>query len=248
MPNTMPVTVLDWRETPVGWQAAQFEVRRVDPYGWDLLVAGVRRSHHQRASSARAAATHFERVRGRRVGVIQRLAAAAALVGVIALLVAVQLERNPARDAAEVLAADIDATYAAVAAGTPIGDIDVPGLTAASVPLPAGAAPVAMVTGSAGGQCYAFYWNDARGPVARALVPGLVCEPSAAITTSAHNVYHRQTPVASGHLPMSGSRFEWEDVLPPEQRIRPWILPAVILLGGAALSLAVRASRVALSL
>ena len=110
--------MLDWCETPVGWQAARFEVRQADPDGWDLLVAGTRRSHHERASAAQAAASRIERLRRRWVGVIQRLGAAAALVGAIALLVAVQLERNPARDAAEVLAANIDSAYAAVEAGT----------------------------------------------------------------------------------------------------------------------------------
>ena len=242
----MPITMLDWRETPVGWEAARFEVRRADPSGWDLLVAGARRSHHERASSARAAASRIERLRRRRVGVIERLGAAAALVGAIALLVAVQLERNPARDAAEVLVANIDSAYAAVEAGTRIDAIDLPGLTAALVPLPAGAAPVSMIIGMAGGQCYAFYWNDVRGPVARALAPGLACEPGAAVTMAGHNVYHRQTPVVSDHLPMFGTRFEWEEILPSEQRIRPWILPAAIVLFGASLSLAVRASRIAL--
>jgi len=244
-PGTMPITMLDWRETSAGWQAARFEVRRADPNGWDLLVSGARRSHYERASSARAAASRIERLRRRRVGVIERLGAAIALVGAIALLFVVQLERNPARDAAEVLVTNIDSAYAAVEAGTPIGAIDLPGLTAASVALPAGA-PVSMITGMAGGQCYAFYWNDARGPVARTLVPGLPCAPSAVATMPGHNVYYRQTPAVSDHLPMLGAHFEWEGVLPPEQRMRPWILPAVILLFGAALSLAVRASRVAL--
>jgi hypothetical protein len=239
-------TMIDWRETGVGWQAARFEVRRADPHGWDLLVAGVRRSHHDRASSARAAAVQIERARRRRVGVIRRLGTAAALVVVIAVLVAVQLERNPARDAAEVLAAGIDSAYASLQTGTPISAIDPPGLTAASVPLPYGAAPVSMIIGMAGGQCYAFYWNDVRGPVARTLVPGLACEPAAVVTQTGHNVYRLQTPEASDHLPMAGGGFNWEEVLPPEQRIRPWIFPAVILLCGATLSLGVRASRVAL--
>jgi len=241
----MPITMLDWRETSAGWQAARFEVRRAAPNGWDLLVSGARRSHYERASSARAAASRIERLRRRRVGVIERLGAAIALVGAIALLFVVQLERNPARDAAEVLVTNIDSAYAAVDAGVPIGAIDLPGLTAASVALPAGA-PASMITGMAGGQCYAFYWNDARGPVARTLVPGLPCAPSAVATMPGHNVYYRQTPAVSDHLPMLGAHFEWEGVLPPEQRMRPWILPAVILLFGAALSLAVRASRVAL--
>jgi len=82
--------------------------------------------------------------------------------------------------------------------------------------------------------------------VARTLVPGLPCAPSAVATMPGHNVYYRQAPAVSDHLPLYSIQFEWEGVLPPEQRIRPWILPAVILLFGAALSLAVRASRVAL--
>jgi hypothetical protein len=236
----MQVTMLE------GWQAARFEVRRAEPHGWDLLVAGVRRSHYERASSARAAASRIERVRRRRVGLVERLGAVVALVGAIALLFAVQLERNPARDAAEALATSIDFTYAAVEAGTPIDAIDLPGLTAAMVPLPSGAAPVSIITGMAGGQCYAFYWNEVRGPVARTLAPGLACEPAPVVTMTGHNVFHRQTPAASDHLPVLGDRFEWEGVLPSEQRTRPWIFPAVVLLFGAALSLAVRASRVAL--
>ena len=221
-------------------------MRRADPDGWDLLVAGVRRSHHERASTAQAVASRIERLRRRRVRVIERLGAAAALVGAIALLFAVQLERNPARDAAEALVANIDSAYAAVEAGTPIDSIDLPGLAAASVSLPAGAAPVSMITGKAGGECYAFYWNDVRGPVARALAPGLTCQPAAVITMAGHNVYHRQTPVVSDHLPMVGTGFEWEEILPAEKRIRPWILPVVIVLVGGALSLGVRASRIAL--
>jgi hypothetical protein len=61
-----------------------------------------------------------------------------------------------------------------------------------------------------------------------------------------HNVYHRQTPVVSDHLPVFGTGFEWEEILPAEQRMRPWILPVVIVLVGGALSLGVRASRIAL--
>jgi hypothetical protein len=100
-----------------------------------------------------------------------------------------------------------------------------------------------MFTGAAGGDCYSFYWNDVRGPVARMLVGTLPCEPSAVSVQSGHHVYHRQTPWASGHLPVPGIAFDWDDVLPPVERLRPWVIPALLALGVAGLFLAVGATR-----
>jgi hypothetical protein len=221
-------------------------VRRAEPEGWDLFDRGARRNRFGRASSARAAALRIDRLRRRRIRVMQHLLIAAAAVGLGALLIALRFEPNPAWIKGVALTERFDSVFAAVESGVPPEAIDEPGLDVALVSLPKGAAPVHMITGGAGGQCYGFYWNETRGPVARALVPGLACEPGPAITTSGHNVYHRQTPIASGHLPVGRNAFDWNDVLPDEQRVRPWVIPALILLGGFGVSMLVRASRVAL--
>jgi len=177
-----------------------------------------------------------------------RAGVAAAIAVFLVLLGATRMERNPVRGEAEALSAVFDAAYASVIAGNPVASVTAPGLTAAVVSLPRGADDVVMLTGLAGGECYAFYWNAVRGPVARVLVDGLPCEPGAAATTSGHNVYHRQTPSVSGHLPTPGAVFDWDGVYPDAQRVRPWFIPVAILLGGIGLWLAVLASRLALGL
>ncbi len=87
---------------------------------------------------------------------------------------------------------------------------------------------------------------EPSGSVARLLVPDLPCMPSAAMVQSAHNVYHRQTPAVAGHLPTFGAVFDWEGVLPPVRRQRPWVIPALLGLGAATLLLLVDSSRVLL--
>jgi len=234
-----------WKQVGDGWTRGRFEIRLASPTGWDLLASGVVRGHYSRASSAKASAERLERLSIRRGGVGLRLAGALALVGLIAVGTALRLELNPDRSAAEALVERIDAAHGAVLGGAPISSISDPDFEAAVVALP-NSADVLMLTGEAGGDCYSFYWNDSRGPVARVLVEALPCEPSASSVQIGHNTYQRQTPAISGHLAGPGGGFDWEDVLPPMQRQRPWILPVMVGLAGAILSLIVGASRVAL--
>ena len=236
-----------WIETGEGWASGRYEVRRIGPGVWDLLVAGTRRGRYRRASMAVAAAERREGLRRRRHGTWVRIAVAALLGLFVGVVAAVGPEANPAHGAAGDLAVRLDDAHAAVAAGQPIASAAGHGIAAAEVAIPYGD-PVLMLTGEAAGTCYALYWNDRRGPVARALVSGMPCEPSAAAAQSSHNVYHRQTPPVAGHLPIAVDRssFDWADVLPDPERMRPWALPASILLGGLALWFLVGASRAAL--
>jgi hypothetical protein len=238
--------MLVWEAVDRGWAAGRFEVRPAQPEGWDLYASGRHRGHYRRASIARATAVRLDRIRSRRVGIALRSGAALAVVGLIALGLVFRMEANPDRAAAEVLTGRMDAAYQSVRAGTPIASVDAPGFAAEVVPLPTGG-EVNMLTGAAGGECYSFYWNDTRGPVARVLVGSLPCEPSPSSVQSGHNVYHRQTPVVAGHLVVpGGTGFDWEGVLPPVERQRPWIIPMLIGLGAVVLSLVVGATRVAL--
>ena len=237
--------MLAWVEHEGGWVAGRYAVRAVRPGAWDLLVAGRRRDSYRRASSARAAADRLESVRRRSVGIFVRAAAAVLLIGLIVVGARYPLEPDPARRPSVALAAQMDTAYHAVLAGGSIEAADRPGLRAAVVTVPYGD-DLMMLTGEAAGRCYALYWNERRGPVARGLVPGLACEPSAALAQSAHNVYHSQTPPVAGHLPDLAGSFDWDHVLPAPERLRPWLIPTGVLLGAAALWLLVGASRVAL--
>lgn len=234
-----------WVETADGWESGPFSIVRASRGGWSLLRSGKALGHYGRASTARSAARRHHLARSSRRAIALRVGAAVAASLLAVLVVAFRMEAHPARAEAELLAARIDAAHAAAVGGAPIDTVGGEGLAAAEVPIPR-ADPVLMLTGEAGGTCYAFYWNDLRGPVARALVAGLPCEPHASAATSAHNVYHRQTPAISGHLPRGGSVFDWDVVLPPPERIRPWAIPLGVGLAAVVLLLLVDASRIGL--
>jgi hypothetical protein len=237
--------MLSWQAMGGGWKAGRYRVQPVEPSGWELVAAGVSLGHYARASTAKAAAARLDRTRSRRAAIGLRVGALIAAAGLIAGVMSLRMEPNPARAAAANLADRIDAAHGEVAAGAAMTSIDDPVLAAAVVPLPTGG-EMNIITGEAAGDCYAFYWSKTRGPVARLLVPDLPCMPSAAMVQSAHNVYHRQTPAVAGHLPTFGAVFDWEGVLPPVRRQRPWVIPALLGLGAATLLLLVDSSRVLL--
>jgi hypothetical protein len=236
--------MLDWLATETGWHSGRYTIEIARPAGWELRVNGRVHARFGQASAARSAAARIERLRLRRSRLTGRLVAISLLAGLIGLVSAARMESNPTRGEAEALAADFEASYAAIQAGAPLAAVP-DTIEAALVEIPYGA-PVIMLAGETGGRCYAMYWNDGRGPIARWLVAGLECTPTAAMATSAHNVYHAQTPAVSGHLPMSTQAFDFDDILPPTQRQRPWTLPALFVLGGALLFTAVDASKVLL--
>jgi hypothetical protein len=234
-----------WQPTDGAWRSGRYEILPDRPSGWRLYVSGRPAGHFARASSARMAAARVERRRRRRHRLAARGALIAALVAVIAVLGATRMTDNPARRDAAALAAEIETAHTAIRAGAPPASVVSSRVDAAIVDIPRGD-PVVMISGEAAGRCYVMYWNERRGPVARWLVDGLPCRPDAAAATSAHNVYHAQTPAAAGHLPWFNDAFDFDDILPPEQRQQPWTLPAMLAAATAALIATVDATKLML--
>jgi hypothetical protein len=235
----------DWESTDGGWRSGRYEILAGSPSGWQLRIAGRPGGCFSRASSARMAAARIERRRRKRLRLGAAGAVIATLIALIAVLGTARMSDNPARPEAETLAAEMEAGHAAIRSGAPPTSVVSDRIEAAVVEIPGGD-PIIMLSGEAAGRCYVMYWNERRGPVSRWLVDGLPCRPDAAAATSGHNVYHAQTPAVSGHLPLSNPAWDFDDILPPEQRQQPWWVPAVLATAASALLVAVDATRVML--
>lgn len=166
--------------------------------------------------------------------------AAVLLLVVAALGVAWTLREipNPDLPPARVLAADMEAVYRQQRAGeVPIGTsvIDVAdGIAAVMVARPAGDRWV--LTGTAGHDCYAMWWDEAGERRVRTVPSDLECTPSAWLTAPHPSAFERIGPAVDE----DAAAAAWDAILPEPYVLRPWYLPAVVVLAGLGLSAVVR--------
>jgi hypothetical protein len=139
---------------------------------------------------------------------------------------------------AEDVTAEMDATYRAVRAG----DLD---LTDEVAEVADGIAGVRferaggdrwMLTGRAGADCYALWWDDAGTRRARTVPTTFACEPASDLSSPRPETFDRIGQATRE----DADRDPWRNVLPDPWRYRMWFLPAVIIWAGIALSAAVR--------
>jgi hypothetical protein len=171
----------------------------------------------------------------------------AVVVVVLAAIWPQRLVANEDLPLARELTAEMDAIAAAVRAGE-LELADEPAL----VPPPDGVASAGdgvrgmrisrptgdrwVVTGVAGRDCYAMWWDEDGTRRARTVPSTLPCEPATSLTLPRPDTYDRVGQAAredSGVDP-------WARVLPDPWRYRFWFLPAVIVLAGVGLSAMVR--------
>jgi hypothetical protein len=93
-----------------------------------------------------------------------------------------------------------------------------------------------VLTGEAGRDCYALWWDEAGVRRARTLPTTMTCQPSSLATSPRPEHFERigrsvRDPEAA---------YEWAPVLPDAFRYRVWFLPALIIGGGIGLAAAVR--------
>jgi hypothetical protein len=156
----------------------------------------------------------------------------------LALLWPHRLVPNADLPLAEQLTAEMGEVYRAVRAG----DLDLAagsqevadGIVGAS--FERGGGTLWVVTGRAGADCYAMWW-DADGTRRTRTVPTtLPCEPASELTSSRPTTFDR-----IGQATREGAdRDPWLRVLPDAWHYRVWFIPAVIVGVGLALSAAVR--------
>jgi hypothetical protein len=162
------------------------------------------------------------------------------LLVILGLAVAWALRLTPTPDlpAAREVTARIDVAYDAVQAGTlelgtdpePIAE----GIVGARVTT--GDTARWVVTGQAGRECYAMWWDEAGTRRVRVVPSTLPCEPASQLTSPRPDTFDRIGRAVAADEPTSG----WELVLPEPFSYRVWFLPAIIIGGGIGLSALVR--------
>lgn len=146
-------------------------------------------------------------------------------------------EGHPAHPEATALAARFDTVFSAVTSGEL--DLDetartvAPGVEAARVTV--GSRRLAVATGEAGGECYAFWWDAELVRRSRVLAEGIPCRPATIATSIRPIHFDRLGPVEDERVP-----YAWERIIPAATRQRLWFLPAMAVLGGVGLALLTR--------
>jgi hypothetical protein len=93
-----------------------------------------------------------------------------------------------------------------------------------------------VLTGEAGSDCYALWW-DAEGVRRGRTVPStLSCEPSSTLTSPRPEHFQR----VGQSVRDPASPYAWAPILPDPLVLRLWFLPAIIVGGGIGLAAAVR--------
>jgi hypothetical protein len=166
--------------------------------------------------------------------------------GIVLLLVvvglsvawALRLTPTPELPAAREVTARIDVAYEAVRAGTlELGtepERIAEGIVGARVTT--GDTARWVVTGQAGRECYAMWWDEDGTRRVRAVPSTLPCEPASQLTSPRPDTFDRIGRATPADEPTSG----WDLVLPEPFSYRVWFLPAIIIGGGIGLSALVR--------
>lgn len=197
----------------------------------------------QLAERRHAAADAERRVRRNR-SLRRHLLGFLVVIALMSTAFAVHVIANPARTEAEQVVAVLDDTYTAARAGDLV-------LTAEPVTLDGGVLAAAIelrdetlgaAVGEAGGECYALWWGEDGVQHPRVLGARLDCLPTADVTSLRTGDTKR-----GGSAVPEGTDVNWERLLPDPLAQRVWFLPVMIVLGGVALSLAVRISVIAIT-
>lgn len=165
----------------------------------------------------------------------------AVLGAVLLVMLAVHLTRridNPERAPAVAVAEAMDAAFRAWVAGelevsaepSPVGEL----LLGAEFEL--FGRPRTAVTAEAAGECYAAFWDEEGHRQARVLSDRLPCRPGPLVASSSDNAFVRFAVVVRD----PDAAYPWDRLLPPRERERYWYLPAMVALGGVALSVLTR--------
>jgi hypothetical protein len=162
------------------------------------------------------------------------------LLVVVGLAVAWSLRLTPNEDLplAREVTARIDVAYAETRAGDlELGTDPVPiaeGILGARVTT--GDTARWVVTGQAGRDCYAMWWDEEGTRRVRVVPSTLPCEPASQLTSPRPETFDRIGRATAADEPTSG----WELVLPEPFNYRVWFLPAIIVGAGIGLSALVR--------
>jgi hypothetical protein len=156
----------------------------------------------------------------------------------LALLWPQRLVLNADLPLAEDLTAEMDVTYRSVRAGdldladevVEVGD----GISGARFERAGGYRWV--LTGRAGADCYAMWWDEDGTRRTRTVPTTFACEPASELTSPRPETFERIGQATRE----DADRDPWQRVLPDAWRYRMWFLPAVIAGAGIALSAAVR--------
>lgn len=177
--------------------------------------------------------------RARRDRSLVRHGIALVLVLVATWLVYVTREVPDPRYADGVLLAEqMDAAFRAVADG----DLELPEEPVQVSPRVRGATVTVgdrrfgVLTGEAGGECYAHWWDAGLERRSRVLAAGIPCEPATIVTSIRPVHFTRLGPAVDD----PEAAYGWEEVLREPIAERVWFLPAMVLGGGAALSIVTR--------
>ncbi len=172
------------------------------------------------------------------------------VLGVVVVLLAVAFAVRQVPDEAYgsglSATAALDARFAAVRDGelelpeTP-GDLG-DGIQGAQLELREGVAVWVLVRQD-GDRCYGMHWDDALIRSGRTVASNRPCVAATFVASNRPTDFDR-----AGRFERDpGAVYDWTPVLPDPMRLRFWFLPAVIVLGGVALSMLVRLSVLAIT-
>ncbi|MFA9429114.1 hypothetical protein [Egicoccus sp. AB-alg2] len=160
------------------------------------------------------------------------------VVAGLAFVWAVREIPNPALPPARELTTDMETVYRAQRAGDLRIDTEVStvadGVEGVTIPRPDGDRWV--LTGTAGRDCYALWWDEEGVRRVRTVPSDLDCAPSSWLTASHYSAYDRVGPAVEEDAPLAA----WDAILPEPVTNRVWYLPALIVLAGIGLSALVR--------
>jgi hypothetical protein len=199
------------------------------------------RSRPARGGRSRPAAVGADagaaRRRARNRSLVRDALVLALVVAGLAALWPSRLVANEDLPPAEALADRFDAAYARIRAGASIGTTPTeiePGIEA--IRWDRGGQQRWAMTGEAGSDCYALWWDEDGVRRARTLPSTMPCAPSSTVSSPRPEHFER---IGRALRDTSGG-YDWAPLLPDPYRYRLWFLPALIVLGGIGLSAAVR--------
>lgn len=200
------------------------------------MVSPVRSAERARQEAIRAA-----RLRARKRSLIRDTILVVLVAVGLGVAWGFRLQDNPDRPLADDLSERMDATYRSVRSGA-LSVSDAPSEVAPGIEgfhfVQGNLGDRWVLTGSAGGDCYAMWWDDAGLRRVRTVPSTMDCTPSREMTSSRPGAYERVSKAA----PESEPTAAWGPVLPDARILRVWFLPSLIIGGGVGLAALVRIS------
>jgi hypothetical protein len=159
------------------------------------------------------------------------------VIAAVASMWPLRLVENEDYPAGQALVERFDALFVQIRSGLELGSTPTevaPGIQGALVEVANETRWV--LTGAAGRDCYALWWDQEGVRRGRTLPTTMPCEPSSSVTSPRPQHFER----IGRAVRETDGPYDWAPVLPDPVRYRFWFLPAVILGGGLGLAAVVR--------